>query len=235
MKKRFMALALTGVMALSMVACGNTTANTDLKTVEDEEVATSGSDIGSVPTEEDENKIEFIKSISEESAPDIDTTGCYTFTDLLNNGKVTAGMGYANVDVGDVNCFFVTSGTYDNLDGNMAGIDATIFTYDDGNLVELGKICSGGTAYPIATKDGYIYTASNHWICKYLIADDNELTIMEKASVTYDENGDGTYFYESEDGGDYSKIDSAYAEEIMNKLFDEMADADIINFDTVVD
>ena len=235
MKKRFMALAMTALMGLSLVACGDTTASTELKTVEDEEVAASGSDIGSVPTEEDENKIDFIKKVAQDVAPDIDMTDCYTFTDLLNKGRVTAGMGYANVDVGDVNCFFVTSGTYDNLDGNMAGIDATIFTYDDGDLVELGKICSGGTAYPIAAKDGYIYTASNHWICKYVIGDDNELAIMEKASVTYDENGNGTYFYESEDGGDYSNIDSAYAEEIMNLLFEEMGDADIISFDTVVD
>ena len=235
MKNKILVLVLAGVMTLSMFACGSTAASTETETaqVEDEAVPTA-SDEAAVQ-DWDENSIDFIKQISEESAPSIDISDCGTFTDLLNKGRVSTGMGYANITVGDIDVFAVTSGTYDNMDGNMAGIDATLFTYDDGNIVELGKICSGGTAYPIATKDGYIYTASNHWICKYVIGDDNSLQIMEKASVVYDENGNGTYFYDSEDGGDYSKIDSAHAEEIMNQLYDEMGAAEVINFDTIVD
>ncbi|SFO25479.1 hypothetical protein SAMN04487831_11454 [Pseudobutyrivibrio sp. UC1225] len=232
MKNRFMVLAVVGVMALSMVACGSAATNTETESaqVEDEAVPTASNEAAQ---DLEENSIDFIKQISNECAPEIDFTDCGTFTDMLNKKKITAGMGYANITVGDVDVFAVTSGTYDNMDGNMAGIDATLFTYDDGNIVELGKICSGGTAYPIATKDGYIYTASNHWVCKYVIGDDNSLQIMEKASVVYDTDGNGTYFYESEDGGDYSQIDSAQAEEIMNQLYDEMGAADIINFDTV--
>ena len=232
MKNRFMVLAMVGVMALSMVACGSASTNTETESaqVEDEAVPTASNEAAQ---DLEENSIDFIKQISNECAPEIDFTDCGTFTDMLNKKKITAGMGYANITVGDVDVFAVTSGTYDNMDGNMAGIDATLFTYDDGNIVELGKICSGGTAYPIATKDGYIYTASNHWVCKYVIGDDNSLQIMEKASVVYDTDGNGTYFYESEDGGDYSQIDSAQAEEIMNQLYDEMGAADIINFDTV--
>ncbi|SDI04683.1 hypothetical protein SAMN05421493_10745 [Pseudobutyrivibrio sp. 49] len=232
MKNRFVVLAMVGVMALSMVACGSAATNTETESaqVEDEAVPTASNEAAQ---DLEENSIDFIKQISNECAPEIDFTDCGTFTDMLNKKKITAGMGYANITVGDVDVFAVTSGTYDNMDGNMAGIDATLFTYDDGNIVELGKICSGGTAYPIATKDGYIYTASNHWVCKYVIGDDNSLQIMEKASVVYDTDGNGTYFYESEDGGDYSQIDSAQAEEIMNQLYDEMGAADIINFDTV--
>ncbi len=234
MKNRFVVLAMVGVMALSMVACGSasTKAETESAQVEDEAVPTASNEAAQ---DLDENSIDFIKQVSNECAPEIDFSDCDTFTDMLNKKKITAGMGYANITVGDVDVFAVTSGTYDNMDGNMAGIDATLFTYDDGNIVELGKICSGGTAYPIATKDGYIYTASNHWVCKYVIGDDNSLQIMEKASVVYDTDGNGTYFYESEHGGDYSKIDSAHAEEIMNQLYDEMGAADIINFDTVAE
>lgn len=235
MKNKFLVLALTGVMTLSMVACGSAAANTETEVaqVEDEAVPTASNDAATIDMEE--NSIEFIKQISSECAPDIDFSDCGTFTDMLNKKKISAGMGYANITVGDVDVFAVTSGTYDNMDGNMAGIDATLFTYDDGNIVELGKICSGGTAYPIATKDGYIYTASNHWVCKYVIGDDNSLQIMEKASVVYDENGDGTYFYDSEDGGDYSQMDQEHLQEIMNQLFDEMGSAEIINFDTVAE
>ncbi len=201
MKNRFVVLAMVGVMALSMVACGSasTKAETESAQVEDEAVPTASNEAAQ---DLDENSIDFIKQVSNECAPEIDFSDCDTFTDMLNKKKITAGMGYANITVGDVDVFAVTSGTYDNMDGNMAGIDATLFTYDDGNIVELGKICSGGTAYPIATKDGYIYTASNHWVCKYVIGDDNSLQIMEKASVVYDTDGNGTYFYESEDGGD---------------------------------
>lgn len=234
MKKGFITITTASILALSMIACGNNSAkvNTNTTTVNDTEVATTGGAVSEIYLQ-DENSIDFIKDVAGDVAPEINTSDCYTFTDLLNNGRVTPGMGYANVTVGDVDCFFVTSGTYDNMDGNMAGIDATIFTYDDGDMVELGKICSGGTAYPIATKNGYIYTASNHWICKYVIGDDNTLQVMEKASVIYDENGNGTFSYESDDGGDYSQIESTYAEEIWEGLFTEMGDADIINFDTV--
>ena len=191
MKNRIVVLAMVGVMALSMVACGSasTKAETESAQVEDEAVPTASNEAAQ---DLDENSIDFIKQVSNECAPEIDFSDCDTFTDMLNKKKITAGMGYANITVGDVDVFAVTSGTYDNMDGNMAGIDATLFTYDDGNIVELGKICSGGTAYPIATKDGYIYTASNHWVCKYVIGDDNSLQIIEKASVVYDENGDGT-------------------------------------------
>lgn len=230
MKNKILTSVLAGIMAISMVACGSGSA--DIQEVAEESVPASGQ-TAQAAADWEENSIGYIKEISGEVAPEIDIRDCYTFTDLLNNNRVTSGMGYANVSVGDMDCFFVTSGTYDNMDGNMAGIDATIFIYDDGDIVELGKICSGGTAYPIATNNGYIYTASNHWICKYEISDDNTLKIIEKASVTYDENGVGTYFYDSEDGGNYSSIDSAQAEEIMNGLFSEMGDAEIINFDTV--
>ena len=235
MKNKILVLVLAGVMTLSMFACGNTAASTETETAQVEDAVVPTASDEAADQDWDENSIDFIKQISEESAPSIDISDCGTFTDLLNKGRVSTGMGYANITVGDVDVFVVAGATYDNLDGNMAGIDATLFTYDDGNIVELGKICSGGTAYPIATKDGYIYTASNHWVCKYVIGDDNSLKIMEKASVVYDENGNGTYFYDSEDGGDYSKIDSAHAEEIMNQLYDEMGAAEIINFDTIVD
>ncbi len=236
--KKIISLSMVTLMALSMVACGNSAASTDTQTeeavqVEEEAVPTADTTAAST-TVEDETPISFIKQASEECAPSIDISDCGTFTDILNNNRLSAGMGWTNIDIGSVNCFMVSSGTYDNMDGNMAAIDATIFTYVDGEIVELGKLCSGGTAYPLATKDGYIYAGANHWVCKYVISD-NQLQIMEKASLNYDANGDATYFYESEDGGDYSQIDSKQAEEIMNQLYEELGEAEVINFDTVAE
>ncbi len=187
--------------------------------------------IDAVAINADENSIEAMKMYSEESAPSIDITGCDTFTQIIDK-KLTKGMGYANVTLDGIDVLLVCSMAYDNLDGNMAAIDATVFMYKDGVPCEAGKVCSGGTAYPITIVDGKLMTGSNHWFCKYALTGD-ELVIMEKASVVYDEFGDGTYFYESEDGGDYTNMSSADAEGIYNQLVDEMFGGEIVNFSVV--
>lgn len=178
-----------------------------------------------------ENSIGAMKMYSEESAPEIDITGCDTFTQIVDQ-KLSKGMGYANVTLDGEDVLLVCSMAYDNLDGNMAAIDATIFMYKDGVPCEVGKVCSGGTAYPLTVVDGKLFTGSNHWICKYALTGD-KLMIMEKASVVYDEYGDGTYFYESEDGGDYSAMSSADSEEVFDQLIDEMFAGEVVNFSVV--
>ena len=125
----------------------------------------------------------------------------------------------------------LNSGAF-RTNGGFNAIDAAVFEYKDGEPFAVGKICSGGTAYPISVNNGYLYTGSNHWICKYAMADD-KLMIMERASVEYDTDGNGTYHYESEDGGDYSNIDSAEAEKIFDDLLSEMFDGEIVIFDKV--
>ena len=62
---------------------------------------------------------------------------------------------------------------------------------------------------------------------------DDKLMIMERASVEYDTDGNGTYHYESEDGGDTSTIDSAEAEKIFDDLISEMFDGEIVVFNKV--
>lgn len=161
-------------------------------------------------TSSDENSAEFIASAAAEAAPSIDISNCYTFTQIVDQ-KLSPGMGYANVTIGDEDALLVCSGAYDNLDGNMAAIDATVFIYKDNAPYEVGKACSAGTAYPLAVKDGMLYTGSNHWICKYTIEDD-KLTLAEMASVNYDAEGNGTY------------------EGRFEELNDEMQKAEIVNF-----
>ncbi len=168
---------------------------------------------------------------SEEAAPDIDITGCDTFTQIIDK-KLSDGMGYANETVDRTDVFLVSSGTYDNLDGKMAAIDATVFVYKDGTPVEIGKVESGGTAYPLAIKDGKLYTGGNHFVCKYALSDD-KLVVMEKAAVSYDSEGNETYSYDSDDGGDYSGLDSTEAEKIFDDLLGEMGSAEVIGFSTV--
>lgn len=179
----------------------------------------------------DEYSNAALKEIFDAASPALDIAGLDTFTQIVDQ-KLTDGMGYANVTVGDADLLLVSSGAFDNLDGKMAAIDATAFEYKDGIPTKIGTLCSGGTAYPLSIKDNYLYSASNHWVCKYAIANDT-LMIMEKAAVNYDENGNGTYTYESDDGGDYSNIDSAEAEKIFNQLIDEMMSGEVIDFSVV--
>ena len=179
----------------------------------------------------DEYSNASLKEIAENAAPSIDISGCDTFTQVVDQ-KLTSGMGYANATVNDTDVLLVATGTFGDLEGNANAIDSAVFEYKDGAVYELGKVMSGGTAYPITVKDGYLYSASNHWVCKYAIADD-KLMIMEKASVVYDENGTGTYHYESDDGGDYGNFDSAEAEKIFNQLVDEMMNGEVVEYSVV--
>lgn len=179
----------------------------------------------------DEYSNASLKEIADNAAPSIDISGCDTFTQVVDQ-KLTSGMGYANATVNGTDVLLVSTGTFDDLEGHANAIDSTVFEYKDGAVYEVGKVISGGTAYPISIKDGYIYSASNHWVCKYAIAND-KLDIMEKASVIYDENGNGTFHYESDDAGNYGSIDSAEAEKIFNQLLDELMNGEAVEYSVV--
>ncbi len=164
-------------------------------------------------------------------APVIDITDCDTFTQIVDK-KLAKGMGYANVTLDGTDALLVCSGTFDNLNDTHAAIDATVYIYKDGAPFEAGYVVSAGTAYPITVKDGKIYTAGHHWVCKSALTD-NILVTMEKAGCTYDTAGNATYYYESDDGGDYSNFDSAKAEKIMDQLFDEFMSGENVDFTVV--
>ena len=241
MKKRIIVTLLATVIAASLVGCGSgksEDASNEVSTEVSSLEETENSEETVEPQEETETEptetsIEFIRKAAEETAPDIDISGCDTFTQIVDK-KLEAGMGYTNIDFGDTNVLMVCSGTYDNMDGNMAAIDATMYIYKDDEIQVLGKVCSGGTAYPLSTDGTYLYTGSNHWVCKYAVTEDG-VKILEKASVEYTTDGAENYFYESEDEGDNSNYDSAEAEKKLNDLYDEMFTSDVINFDTIVE
>ena len=212
MIKKISIVVFTFLTAISCIACGKE--EQVVKEVDTVEVG------------------EAINQSAENIAPDIDINGCDTFTQIVDK-KLEDGMGWTNTDFGDTNVLMVCSGTYDNLDGNTAGIDATFFIYKDAVPKELGKVCSGGTAYPLAKNDVYLYTASNHWICKYIVTEDG-VKIMENAMVEYDSDGKETYYYVSQESGTSSEISQTEAEELFYGLYEEMENAEVICFDTKV-
>ena len=234
MKNRLLVLTMIGVMTVSACACGSAAsqnADTTSSTVAASSTETSEAAAeteASQAAEAETASTEAIADDAEETAPDIDIEGCDTFTQIIDK-KLSDGMGYANEQVGDTDVFFVSSGTYDNLDGNMAAIDATMFVYNDDGPYEIGKVACGGTAYPLAIKDGKLFAAGGHWISTYTV-EDNQLVMTERASVEFDTDGNDTYLLESTDG----MIDDAEkAESRFNELFEEYEKATVIGFSTV--
>ncbi len=153
-----------------------------------------------------------------------DMENCDTFTQIVD--KLPKGAGYANVKLGDTDVLLVASGTYDNLDGNMAAIDAEIFMYKDTIPTYLGYVECGGTANPLAIKDGCIYSSGHHFVNKSTVTDDKLVTV-EEVWENFDTSGNATYTYDSDDGGDYSKVD---AEPIFEELLGELEKAEVVNF-----
>lgn len=249
MKNKVLAVLLMGIMAVSMVACGSKSGTldtsayrseiTDVTDIADEAVAT-GTIQDEESTEEpsvapEEMTIDFIKSTGEDIVADIDIQGCDTFTQIVDK-KLQSGMGYANTKIGDTDVILVTSGTYDNLDGNMAAIDAVIYRYDEnGSVVKVGDVVCGGTAYPLAVKNNMLIAGSNTWICKYTIKN-GELVITEMAAVDYsktDADGNETYYADSEDNKDFQGLTSKEAQKVYDDMYADLETAEVINFSTV--
>ena len=234
MKNRLLVLTMIGVMTVSACACGSaasqnadTTASTVAASSTETSEAAAETEASQAAEAETASTVELVED-TEESAPDIDIEGCDTFTQIIDK-KLSDGMGYANEKVGDTDVFFVSSGTYDNLDGNMAAIDATMFVYNDEGPYEIGKVACGGTAYPLAIKDGKLFAAGGHWISTYTV-EDNQLVMTERASVEFDTDGNETYSLESTDG---MIDDAAKAESRFNELFEEYEKATVMGFSTV--
>ena len=226
---KLITLTLVGTLCFGLVGCGKsqdaTTSNEDETIVGDVEFPEDEESAKLRDILEEEDSEDAIFGYANDVAPDIDIEGCDTFTQIIDQ-KLTPGMGYANVDIGDVNALIVCSGAYDNLDGNMAAIDGAIYIYKDGAPYLAGKVCSGGTAYPLAIKDGKLMSASNHWAAKYLIVDD-QLIMIEHGAVEYDTNGNARSTYNWLD--DY--IDGS--EKSIDDMFEEMGEGEIINFDVI--
>ena len=237
-ENKILIILMMGLIAFGTSGCGVTGAETsedgpadevEISVGEDESPEKEGgTDIGQIMEEEDSEAA--IMGYAKEAAPDIDISGCDTFTHIVDR-KLAPGMGYANVDIGDVNALIVCSGAYDNMDGNMAAIDGTVFVYKDGMPYQAGKICSGGTAYPLSIKDGKLMSASNHWVAKYMIVED-QVVMVEHGAVEYDSNGEGSYSYDRiDDFSDGSEIGEAQA--MVDGMFAEMGDGEVINFDVI--
>lgn len=88
-----------------------------------------------------------------------------SITDTLSAGKH-----FALADLGGEEVLLVTDYVYDDLEGHMATIMADVYAADsNGNVVNCGSVISQGTAYPLAVRDGCIFTAGHRFIRKYTL------------------------------------------------------------------
>ena len=159
----------------------------------------------------------------------MDISGCDTFTQIVD--RLDKGMGYANAKIWDTDVLLISEGTYEWDDDVDAAIDAQLFMYGEDGIVYLGTVEAGGTAYPLAVKGGYLYVGGNHFMTKYLV-EEGSLIKVEEGYVTYDKDGNDTYYYETSNAV-FEKYDEATAKSNFEQLFEEQTDAEVINFQPV--
>ncbi len=171
----------------------------------------------------------------EESVPEeaehvmaTDISGCDTFTQIVD--KLEDGKGYANANIDGTDVLLISSGTYDNMDGKQAAIDAEVFGYNaDGAVEYLGYVESGGTAYPLTISDGKLLSGGNHFMCKSGITD-GKLVTVEQVLEEYDSDGKATYHYSPNEGG---QEDQDKGMKRFEDLVDLMMNGEVIDFQPV--
>ncbi len=180
-------------------------------------------DPGNKATEEE------VLPVEEEHIP-MDITGCDTFTQIVD--KLPAEAGFANVVINDVDVLLVTEYIYDyEGDETYAAIDSDVYYYNaEGIPAYAGFVSAGGTAYPLSVKDGKLYASGNHYVKKYTESE-GSIVIEEEAYVEYDTNGEPTYYVSSDikevEAGENGEVSD---DTILNRMYDEYFDADMIVF-----
>ena len=164
-----------------------------------------------------------------EQRPSVDISGCDTFTQIVD--KLDAGKAYANTKIWDTDVLLVASGAYEWESGKDAAIDADIFIYKDSAPAYLATVSAGGTAYPLAVKDGYLYVGGNHFMTAYLI-DSGSFIEVEEGYVKYDKDGNETYYYKT-CNSQFEDYDQATAKSNLDELFNAQQSADVIEFQIV--
>lgn len=110
-----------------------------------------------------------------------------------------------------------------------ASIWAEVYMQGDSKdeLISLGAISSGGTAYPLRADDTALWTASGHSVARLAPNyETKQLDILEYALEEFDTEGNVTYTYYEISKGYVPVTDGSELE----RLFDEYSKADIIDF-----
>ena len=157
------------------------------------------------------------------------------------------GEAYAKVNIKgyDGEVLLITDFTYDNLDGNMAAVEATPYTMkSSGKVTADSLLVAGGTANPIAIdSDGAVCLATHTTMNKqcYGTNGTDDVAVMILSTVYIDEfDADGN---PAKVGGfirtENTVIDNAGEEiasdnvAVFSEMFEEYGNAKIVNFTVV--
>ena len=159
-----------------------------------------------------------------------DISGCDTFTQIVD--KLGAGKGYTNVNIGGTDVLLVASGVYEWEEGVFGAIDCEIFAYDDNDGIKyLGYAECGGTAYPLAVKDGYLYCGGNHFVRVFTVKN-GELVLVEEAIEGFTEDGKPSIECTGGEEAPHGKLIEE-PQKMLDSMFKDLEGAEVLNFDEI--
>lgn len=118
----------------------------------------------------------------------------------------------------------VTSHVYDDGTVKQAAIDCDVYYSVDGEVKNIGRVESMGTAYPVSYDETGIYTASGHAMQRYEIEKSGTIELAEVINEQFDENGNAAYTMEKG-----NKTETISEEEYYD-IFEKYKNATVVSF-----
>lgn len=175
---------------------------------------------------------EFMPSNFLESRVGKDVFSSYDeIIDSLEDGE---GYAYLDIEGYDGKLIGITEATYDDLDGNLASIEISIYADNNGKVTCIGNSYSQGTAYPLRCDDGILYCCGGHTYEEMVISKETGgLMVKKLVNESYDDDNNPYYSgFEREDNSlnAVQKDITIETFEEFQALFDATESKRVINF-----
>ena len=215
--KKCLSTIIAALLSVGMlIGCGKD----DASEVKEEPKQETVEEVKEEPVEEVAEAVEEESSVSTPFLEDLEK-----YDSIIST--LTKDQYYAFAAVGDgYDVLLVADGAYDNGDGNMAAIDATVYGLDNGEPYYAGNVWSDGTAYPIAVYEDMLMFGGNHSMTMANVIDAS-VVIQKEAYEEFDENGNATYFLNE---GDIDNIKELEDDSVLAEMFKTYSRATVINF-----
>lgn len=144
--------------------------------------------------------------------------------------KVIAGLKdeeqFALEDIGEENdVLFTTDAAYDDGQAHNAALYCNVYYAIGGEVYDLGRVESMGTAYPVSYGNKCIYTASQHSLEIYVIdIAKHQLLLKEQYETVFGE-GDEVSYRRVKDGEEESISEEDYL-----KIYEQYQQSTVVNF-----
>lgn len=211
--KRCLAVIAAAVLTVGMlVGCGNSGNKNITEEPTQETIEEVKDEV--VETEEEETTVvtPFLKDLE-------------MYDSIISTLTTNQYYGFAGVGDG-YDVLLVADEVYDNGDGNMVSIDATVYGIENGEPCYAGSVWSDGTAYPIAVYDDLLMFGGNHKMAMANVVD-AAVIVQKEAYEEFDDQGNATYFLNE---GDIDNIKELEDDSILTEMFKAYSEATAIYF-----